>query len=152
MAVKWLREAAEAGHLDAQTTLGSLYGRGSHGIERDHAKALKWLQKAVEQGYAPARNDLAWLLATCPDANIRDGARAVVLAEQAVDESPDAAKLDTLAAAYAEVGRFEDAIATQRRVISMFDHSDPAVGEAMTSHMNAYLAGRPWRERDFAEQ
>ena len=55
------------------------------------------------------------------------------------------ATLDTLAAAYAEVGRFEEALATQRHVASMLDESDPA-STVIRAHMDAYLAGRPWRE------
>jgi len=62
-------------------------------------------------------NNLAWLLSTCPDAKVRDGGRAVQLAERACelthDQSPQ--YLMTLAAAYAEAGRFDDAIATVQK-------------------------------------
>ena len=58
-----------------------------------------------------ARNNLAWLLATSSDASIRDGNRAIELAKQAVQLSggKDADYLRTLAAAYAETGRFAEA-------------------------------------------
>ena len=56
-------------------------------------------------------NSLAWVLATSPDAAQRKGEEAVTWAEKACQASNYAehATLDTLAAAYAEVGRFEDA-------------------------------------------
>jgi len=56
-------------------------------------------------------NLLAWVLATSPDEGLRDGAEAVRLAEQVNRASgyKVAAGLDTLAAAYAEVGRFAEA-------------------------------------------
>jgi tetratricopeptide (TPR) repeat protein len=57
------------------------------------------------------RNTLAWLLATSSDASIRDGNRAVELANEAVrlSRGKDPNYLRTLAAAYAEAGRFSEA-------------------------------------------
>jgi tetratricopeptide (TPR) repeat protein len=64
-------------------------------------------------------NDLAWLLATHPDADIRNGPEAVTLAEKAVEltHGTQAAFLGTLAAAYAEVGRFPEAIAAAEKAL-----------------------------------
>lgn len=57
-------------------------------------------------------NNLAWLLATSRSASDRDGLKAVELAERAVHLSANNARLlGTLAAAYAEAGRFDEAIA-----------------------------------------
>jgi protein O-mannosyl-transferase len=66
-----------------------------------------------------ARNNLAWLLATSSDASIRDGNRAIEIAKQAVQLSggQDANYLRTLAAAYAETGRFAEAAETGRRAL-----------------------------------
>ena len=62
-------------------------------------------------------NNLAWLLATCPDAAVRKGDDAVRLAEQLIASAAgdDPAHLDTLAAALAESGRFDDAVRTAER-------------------------------------
>jgi tetratricopeptide (TPR) repeat protein len=64
-----------------------------------------------------AGNNLAWVLTTSSDGSIRDGAKAVVLAEQAVQLSGgrDPNYLRTLAAAYAETGRFSEAIEAARQ-------------------------------------
>jgi Tfp pilus assembly protein PilF len=61
----------------------------------------------------------AWQKATSADAAERDGKQSLRLAKQVVQaigsRTPQA--LDVLAASYAELGRFEDAVATQRRLV-----------------------------------
>jgi tetratricopeptide (TPR) repeat protein len=66
---------------------------------------------------------LARLLATAPDAKLRDGPEAVRLAEKVcrLTDRKAAVALDTLAAAYAEVGRFPDAIAAAQEAIALAD-------------------------------
>jgi len=66
-----------------------------------------------------ACNLLAWTLATCPVDKFRNGRKAVELAENAVAMKTEIRSLSTLAAAYAEADRFDDAIATQKRVIDL---------------------------------
>ena len=65
-------------------------------------------------------NNLAWLLATAPEASVRDGAEAVRRAEQACQLTHYQRPLfmGTLAAAYAEAGRFDEAIAMARKAIT----------------------------------
>ncbi len=62
-------------------------------------------------------NNLAWMLATHPDPAVRNGTEAVRLAEHACQLTHYQAPLPvgTLAATYAEAGRFEEAIATARK-------------------------------------
>jgi Flp pilus assembly protein TadD len=57
-------------------------------------------------------NNLAWLLATCPEARLRDGQEAVELAERAcqLTDYKQPSLIGTLAAAYAEAGRFDEAV------------------------------------------
>jgi tetratricopeptide (TPR) repeat protein len=59
-------------------------------------------------------NNLAWLLAAAPDGSLHDGARAVELALKAnqVSKANNPFFIRTLAAAYAEAGRFDDAVKT----------------------------------------
>ena len=66
-------------------------------------------------------NNLAWLLATASDARLRNGAEAVELAERAcaVTQYRRTVFVGTLAAAYAEAGRFEEAIATAERACKL---------------------------------
>ena len=59
----------------------------------------------------------AWLMATCPEADVRNAELSVQAAEKAVKllesakQQPDSRYLDTLAASYANAGRFDDAVA-----------------------------------------
>ncbi len=64
-----------------------------------------------------ALNNLAWFLASSPDARLRDGPRAVQLAERACGNTgyQQPVLIGTLAAAYAEGGQFDQAVATARK-------------------------------------
>jgi len=66
-------------------------------------------------------NALAWILATDGDNRVRDGARAVNLAEHAatLTQWQQPVILNTLAAAYAEAGRFDDATNTAAKAIAL---------------------------------
>lgn len=63
-AVQWLRRAAEAGHLQAQTDLGGLYLSGGRDgkVKPDMAEAYKWFSAAAEQGSKEAHLFLGMLL------------------------------------------------------------------------------------------
>ncbi len=103
-------------HADAHTGLGNaLLRRG----------ALKEAIVHYNEAMALAPQDphchsnLSWVLATSSDASIRDGAKAVELARQAVSLSGgrEPVFFRTLAAAYAETGRFSEAITTTKQAI-----------------------------------
>ncbi|MFC1579801.1 tetratricopeptide repeat protein [Thermodesulfobacteriota bacterium] len=105
---------------------------------------------------AIAYNQLAWFLATCPEARYRDGYKAVELARRAVeinekDEEPFQPLyeiLDTMAAAYAEVGEFDKAIATQKKAIALAKKELPPEDmKDFETHRHSYKANKPWRER-----
>jgi Flp pilus assembly protein TadD len=64
-----------------------------------------------------ALNNLAWMLATDSDPALRNGQEAVTLAERACELSHynEVVYIGTLAAAYAEAGRFDEAAATAQK-------------------------------------
>ena len=66
-------------------------------------------------------NNLAWLLSVCPDARVRNGAQAVKYAQRACEltHNQQTVALGTLAAAYAEAGQFDDAIATAQKACAL---------------------------------
>jgi predicted Zn-dependent protease len=91
-------------------------------------EAIRHLNEAIrlDPDNLAARNNLAWLLATARSPVVRNADRAVEIAQQVcadVDhESLDyPAYLDTLAAAYASAGRFDEAIATARKALELAD-------------------------------
>ncbi len=95
------------------------------------------------------RNNLAWIESTHPDPGFRNGPEAVELAERACEISPDRnpAFLDTLAAAYAEAGRFPEAVTTLAEAISQAESRgmEDFIRES-TVRLEGYKAGRPYRE------
>ena len=98
--------------------------------------------------YAEAENNLAWLLATLAPADGGDPVRAVTLAERAckLTNNRVAAYLDTLAAAYAAAGRFNDAIAAAQKAIGLARSAGQTqmVSEIET-RLELYRAGRAYR-------
>jgi tetratricopeptide (TPR) repeat protein len=67
----------------------------------------------LQPDLANALNNLAWLLSASPDPQLRDGAEAVQLASRAcaLTHTNEAIKIETLANACAEAGRFGEAVA-----------------------------------------
>ncbi|MGD0777390.1 MAG: tetratricopeptide repeat protein, partial [Candidatus Solibacter sp.] len=92
-------------------------------INGQRAQALAHWRQALRQAPGNVRvlNDTAWALATCADAALRNGSEAVSLAEHAValTSGRDAALLATLAAAYAEAGRFDRAVELEKRATDL---------------------------------
>ncbi|HVP15348.1 MAG TPA: hypothetical protein VMS88_07375 [Terriglobales bacterium] len=72
-------------------------------------------------GDLDALDNIAWMRATSDDPRQRDGAEAVRLAERVRAESPEpvGAIYSTLAAAYAEAGRYGDAVRACERAIQL---------------------------------
>ena len=103
---------------DAHTGLGNaLLRKGA--LKEAMAQYSQAVALAPEDPHS--RSNLAWLLATSSDASIRDGAKAVELAQQAVSLSGGREPLffRTLAAAYAETGRFSNAIAVIQQGVAL---------------------------------
>jgi tetratricopeptide (TPR) repeat protein len=88
-----------------------------------NAEALAQWRQALRQDPDDLRvlRDIAWMLATCADADFRNGAEAVTLAEHAVEltSQRDPALLATLAAAYAETGRFDRAVELEEHATNL---------------------------------
>ena len=66
-------------------------------------------------------NNFAWLLAACPNPRFRNGAQAITYAELSckLTHYKQTITIGTLAAAYAEAGRFDDAIAAARKACAL---------------------------------
>jgi tetratricopeptide (TPR) repeat protein len=91
------------------------------------------------------RNDLAWMLATSADPKVRRPEVAVRLAESLVREAepPDPNWLDTLAAAYAAAGRFEEAMRTASQAAALAqEQGESELGEQIRARLALYRARR----------
>ncbi|MDE2666428.1 MAG: tetratricopeptide repeat protein [Acidobacteriota bacterium] len=102
----------------------------------------------IHPGLVHVANRLAWILATDPDPALRSGAEAVDLAEHFCRPPNDANPmfLDTLAAAYAETGRFPQALGTATRAASLASSmGQPELVDQIRQRMDAYREHRPVR-------
>jgi TPR repeat protein len=136
-------EAATAGDPIAQNRLASRYLREP--TEENTREALVWFRAAAEHDPS-ARNALAWVLATTRFDGLRDGAAAVVAAESTVAELHSASTLDTLAAALAEAGDFDRAVAVQRDAIAALKPEESSLRAEFDERLGAYERGESWRE------
>ena len=102
----------------------------------------------IHPGLVHVANRLAWILATDPDPGLRSGAEAVDLAEQFCRPPNDANPmfLDTLAAAYAETGRFPKALETATRAAALASPGgQPELADQIRQRLAAYRERRPVR-------
>jgi tetratricopeptide (TPR) repeat protein len=93
-------------------------------------------------------DELSWALATYPEDVVRDGKEAVQLATHAVQLTggQNMATVDTLAAAYAEAGRFEEAIRTEQKAVEFAAASrQPQLAEEFRRRLKLYQSGRAYR-------
>jgi tetratricopeptide (TPR) repeat protein len=147
-ALPYLREAVRL-----KPALASIYRRLGEILEAlgkiDQAVACYREGLRVQPDQEEICNNLAWTLATQPDAKFRDGNEAVRLAEHACELSAfkNAAFLDTLAAAYAEAGRFPEAVASAQQAIGLATAAGQnALAEQTRKLLELYRAGKPFHE------
>jgi tetratricopeptide (TPR) repeat protein len=94
-------------------------------------------------------NEMAWIFATSRDAEIRSGAEAVALATKAAKlcGARDPAVLDTLAAAYAEVGAYNDAARAARIAVRLAEgQHDAPLAARIAARLRLYEAGMPYHD------
>jgi Flp pilus assembly protein TadD len=117
----------------------------------DTAGALQHWHEALrlKPDYPELLNNLAWLLATHPDATLRDGAEAVRHGERACEltQYRRAVLIGTLAAAYAEAGRFSDAIRMAQKARELaLAQGDHNLATRNTELLEHYQSGRAYHE------
>ncbi len=127
----------------------ALHNRGFAWVKKGHLdRALMDFSRAIalDPRYLDAYNSKAWILATSADQQFRNGKEAVELAEKAVAIAETVDSLDTVAAAYAANGQFEQAIASQKKVIELVVRQDrTAEMDAYLDHLVKYKAHQPLR-------
>lgn len=110
-------------------------------VRLDPAARLNW--------EATDLNNLAWKLAVSPDARIRHGALAVRAAERACEATryQQPTFVSTLAAAYAEAGRFEDAVTTAQKASALAAHQgDTNLASINQSFAALFQTRQPYHE------
>ena len=136
----------EPENVEARNTLGTAL------IQQGHVKEAidQWQDAlAIQPENGNAASNLAWVFATCPEDSIRDGSRAAELGEKALRISGGKIPMiyKVLAAAYAESGRFADAIETAQRGAELAtNQGNPALAAELESNIALYQSGRPLRD------
>jgi tetratricopeptide (TPR) repeat protein len=146
---KAIQDYGDAIRLDASYAPAFNNRGNAWRAKKEYAKAVQDYGEAIrlEPKDASALNNQAWLLATCPDEKYRDGKNAVELARRACELTAwkDLNYFDTLAAACAEAGQFEEAVRWQEKVLA-----EPAFvrgsGEAARRRLELYQNKKPYHE------
>ena len=121
-------------------------------ILNDQNKAVEAVQHyrealRIRPDFPEALNNLALMLATSQEADIRNTAQAIQFAERACEltlyGTPD--YISTLAVAYAEAGRFDDAIATAEKACEVASESnDKDLLKQNQAFLAIHLNNRAW--------
>jgi tetratricopeptide (TPR) repeat protein len=98
-----------------------------------------------EETRAWALDERAWLLATCPNPSFRNGKQAIADAKHACNITSwrYASSVDTLAAAFAEVGDFESAVRYQKKAMAIDQKAEALDGA--DQRLALYLRHQPLR-------
>jgi len=102
----------------------------------------------INPAYSEAMSNLAYCLATAGDGRLRNGREALEMAQRANDLTMggNSIFLGTLAAAYAETGRFGEAEKTAHRAIELAKaQGNPALASTLQEHLKLYQARQPLR-------
>ncbi|MDQ2868418.1 MAG: tetratricopeptide repeat protein [Verrucomicrobiota bacterium] len=131
---------------EAMTQLANLYLQTQ---KEDAAAALLRKILEVRSDDADALKNYAWLLATASEANLRDGTRAVALAEKAQLKAPGNPFIQaTLAAAYAEAGRFNEARAVAQNALRFAEANNlSGLAALLNKEIALFENRRPMREQ-----
>ena len=134
------------GNVEAQNNLGiALLQKGRFAEAKDHfQQALQLNANALN-----VLNNLAWLLATSPEGRLRDGAQAVQYAERACELTHRGAAplLVTLAAAYAEAGRYDEAVTAAEKACGLaVAAGEKDLLERTQSQLALYRTRQPYHE------
>jgi len=140
----------EPANVEARNTLGTAL------IQQGHVREAidQWQEALVTQPEnGNAASNLAWVFATCPEDSIRDGALAAELGERALRISGGKIPMiyKVLAAAYAENGRFAEAVETAQRGAQLAtSQGNPALAAELENNIALYQSGRPLRDPSIA--
>jgi Tfp pilus assembly protein PilF len=135
-------------HYELAVTLG-LQQKTDEAIA-EYRAALK-----IQPNFSDALNNLAWLLAANPNPQLRNGVEAVELAERAcaLTHNTQAIKIGTLAAAYAEAGRFDAAVASAQLADDVaLAHGETNVATANLQLQKLYQSRHPYHEPSSTSQ
>lgn len=134
----------------------SRYDRGLvHGYCNQKMEAIAAYQEALRlnPNHVMSHNNLAWILATSRQAAFRDGKKAVEHATRACEltDWKNPWYLDTLAAAYAEVGAYQSAVDWQEKAVASASSFSEEELPLVRKRLALYRGRQPYREHGAVE-
>ncbi len=139
--------------IEIEPGRADIHGRIASSLSRqgDFTGAIARYRRAlqIDPDHAEVLNNLAWLLATCPEASLRNGPEAVRLALKACELTRFGRTImvGTLAAAYAEAGRFAEAATTAQKACALAtEEGDGALLARNQQLLDLYRTGQPYHE------
>jgi tetratricopeptide (TPR) repeat protein len=146
-AIVHLRKAValRPGFADAYLALGKALAHDSQ-----YTEAIRVFRRGleVEPAHMVMGNEMAWIMATAPDPEARFAAQAIQIGERLAEltSHQEPKPLDTLAAAYAEAGRFDEAVATACEAIAQARaHGQTNLAVEIEVRMKNYEVYQPYR-------
>ncbi len=134
--------------IQRQPESASAYNNRGFNLQRlgRYREALSDYRRSLELApqYLLAMQNTAWLLATCPDEEIRDAQAALKIAREAheISEGQSVGVMKAMAAAYAESGDFDEAVAWQTKVIQQLPEDERADEQDL---LDLYRDENPYR-------
>ncbi len=114
----------------------------------DHKKARQRLERALE--LYPSQivfgHLLARLLVASSDDAVRDGAVGLDLANRVFEAQPGPEHAETVAMGLAEIGRFDDALNWQQRLVEQYEAAGQPLPKAITERLESYRQSKPVRD------
>jgi tetratricopeptide (TPR) repeat protein len=146
----YLMKAIEQAGTTPERLADYYYTRGNTYEQlRQFENALQDYEKASELAErADIYHRLAWLLATCSESTIRDGERALHYATLLCEYSNynNGQHLDILAASYAAVGKFQEAVKWEQTAIELMSETNAKA--IFTERLQLYLSKQPYIQED----
>jgi tetratricopeptide (TPR) repeat protein len=121
-----------------------LESSGNHGAAEEQFRLVSQINPTWQE----SANQEAWTRATNPDPKKRNGNYAVLLALEICQATnrQEPRFLDTLAAAYAEVGQFPRAVETAQEAVAAIPPGQQGdLLRSLTERLNGYQKSRPYR-------
>ena len=152
------RLAEAVGYLEKAVALAPTYHEARYRLATVLSKLGRDAEAAqtLEGGMSLGMRDvpqmvarLAWLLSTSRDDRVRNGPRALQLAQEAVSATRgrDVKAKEALAAALAESGNFDEAVATLRHFLATHAADiDPTTRARLIDAIEVYSSHKPFRE------